>query len=1859
MYETVMAGGADQPRNRSGGPSRRRLSMKRGWGAVACVGLLATAVPAISGLTSVQAAPVAQGFTVTAADLSFILQQIKIAEAHVVNTTGATGPCGALVGNGPNQIANPLLSFGLRTVDGTCNNLQPGQETFGAADQTFPRLTTPVFSAAETVHPLFGPPSSTSYAQTTGMVFDSEPRTISNLIVDQTSTNPAAIAAAGFPVRTQGNDGVEPCTNPPLNTIPVDCVPEFETLFIPNVTTDIGLSPPFNGLFTIFGQFFDHGLDKITNGGNGTVFVPLKDDDPLVAGDNHIFGDSDDLAPSLRFMVLTRGKIVTGADGFRSAPNTDTPFVDQSQTYTSHSSHQVFTREYVATVNGPDSTGMFLSSADGGLPTWAMVKQQAADLLGLQLVDADVGNIPMIAADAYGNFIPGPARGMPQFVTNVGLVEGDPASPVPAVVLACTNGPLNTVPAGCLPIGDPGIHTAARIETAFLNDIAHSAAPTAGGPDGTPASSGAEAFFGDDLLTPNLDESLDDTPGTPANGGAEHPMIGDDPLTLDESLDDTLGDDGLPCTSDPNETWGAEPFCGDDLLTPNLDESLDDTPAIAANGGAEHPFIGDNPLTLDESLDDTPFIQDGVAGGSLDTPSPVGSYDDELLDLHFICGDGRCNENIALTAIHQVFHSEHDRLIDDIQGTLNANPDLLAAFQATGPSTFSYGERMFQAARFVTEMEYQHLVFEEFARKVQPAINPFEPFAFNQTDVNPAITAEFAHAVYRFGHSMLTESIDRINQNGTHNDIPLFDGFLNPAEYTNGGSAGTLTSQQAAGSIIMGMSDQVGNEMDEFVTDVLRNHLVGLPLDLPAINMTRARSEGIPSLNNVRKQIFAATNDGQLTPYVNWIDFGLAMKHPESLINFVAAYGRHPDILAETTIDGKREAARLIVNPDVLNGDVPPADADDFLTSSGLWANSGSNSITGLDDVDLWVGGLAENTNPFGGLLGTTFNYVFESQLTNLQNGDRFYYLARTPGMNLRSQLEGNSFAELMMRNTTAHSLKADSFATADCKFELGSNPGIATPSGTTVTNDPNSECDETALLIRMPGNQIRYRSTNSVDPPGINGQSVYNGTAAGDNMFGGNDNDTFLGNEGNDRIEGGSGDDVPLGGIGNDIMTDLAGDDVQKGGPGNDALDGGIGLDILMGGDGNDFTNGGGNSNEAFLGEGNDFAIAGQGLDAVFGDSGDDWIEGGDMPDLLIGDSSSLFFDDHNLPGHDVTIGQGGDDDYDTEGGDDILVAGPGVEKNAGAAGYDWSIGLGDPQPQNADLILPILPEGQPAIEVRDRFNEVEALSGWNLNDTLRGDDLAPSATGGGGFIGCDALDQDGLDRITGLDPLVPPLTTPSGPIAAASTSSFCLLTGNVWGDGNIILGGGGSDLLEGRGADDILDGDRYMNVRLSVRTNPASAASEIGTTALMENAALSGNFGAGTAGMTLQQAVFAGLVDPGNIVIVREILSGGLPGDVDTALFSGARAEYAITVVAGVTTVTHTGGTAVDGIDTLRNIERLQFTDQTLTLGVPGAPTIGTAIPGAASAIVNFTPPTGALINPITSFTIFATQGVTVSQLTGVAPNATSATFPGLTNGLPYTFRVAAVNAVGTGAQSAASNSVTPTATPPLVVIPNTPAAGSTGFPIANNITANFSRPVVAAQVNATNVQLRNTLTNALISASVNLTANNAAGAKLVTINPAVNLTPGTQYTVSFAAGTCPIGAGGSGIRTNANPCSPLAATSWTFTTDPAPVVIARVPAVNATGVARATNVTATFSENVLGAATSVTLVRTSNGVVEPATVTYNAGTRTVTLDPVGNLRRATQYTVTLTGGATAIRSAATGVPLTTVTWSFTVTP
>ena len=58
------------------------------------------------------------------------------------------------------------------------------------------------------------------------------------------------------------------------------------------------------------------------------------------------------------------------------------------------------------------------------------------------------------------------------------------------------------------------------------------------------------------------------------------------------------------------------------------------------------------------------------------------------------------------------------------------------------------GARIFQAAKFGTEMQYQHLVFEEFARKFSRlSIRSCHPTAMTWM-INPSIMAEFAHVVY-------------------------------------------------------------------------------------------------------------------------------------------------------------------------------------------------------------------------------------------------------------------------------------------------------------------------------------------------------------------------------------------------------------------------------------------------------------------------------------------------------------------------------------------------------------------------------------------------------------------------------------------------------------------------------------------------------------------------------------------------------------------------------------------------------------------------------------------------------------------------------------------------------------------------------------------------------------------------------------------------------------------------------------------------------------------------------------------------------------------------------------------------------
>jgi len=171
------------------------------------------------------------------------------------------------------------------------------------------------------------------------------------------------------------------------------------------------------------------------------------------------------------------------------------------------------------------------------------------------------------------------------------------------------------------------------------------------------------------------------------------------------------------------------------------------------------------------------------------------------------------------------------------------------------------------------------------------------------------------------------------------------------------------------------------------------------------------------------------------------------------------------------------------------------------------------------------------------------------------------------------------------------------------------------------------------------------------------------------------------------------------------------------------------------------------------------------------------------------------------------------------------------------------------------------------------------------------------------------------------------------------------------------------------------------------------------------MEHAAVTGNFGGSaptTPAMTLQQAVFARIVNPGDIYIVRELKNDANPSDVDIARFSGAFDEYVITNNGdGSTTVDHQGGP--DGVDTLWNIETLRFCngvdangvcnvfdDRSITGGGAGTPALSVTPTGTTAAAP-------LLFGTVAVGAAPATRDITVTNTGSGFLNVTGATLTG----------------------------------------------------------------------------------------------------------------------------------------------------------------------------------------------------------------------------------------------------------------------
>lgn len=246
--------------------------------------------------------------------------------------------------------------------------------------------------------------------------------------------------------------------------------------------------------------------------------------------------------------------------------------------------------------------------------------------------------------------------------------------------------------------------------------------------------------------------------------------------------------------------------------------------------------------------------------------------------------------------------------------------------------------------------------------------------------------------------------------------------------------------------------------------------------------------------------------------------------------------------------------------------------------------------------------------------------------------------------------------------------------------------------------------------------------------------------------------------------------------------------------------------------------------------------------------------------------------------------------------------------------------------------------------------------------------------------------------------------------------------------------------------------------------------------------------------------------------------------------------------------------------------------------------------------------------------------------SQLiSGATAGAVTASGAGTPNRLLYSDPSAAVPA--------------PIATAPTVTA-RTPGVNSTAVANGSNVTATFSTAILG--ISGSTFVLKSP-SGAVIPATVSYSDTT----RTATLDPASDLANDTKYTATLLGGTA-------AVRDAAG--TPLATTSWSFTTGPAPVITGTTPRPGASLVRRANNIAVTFSEAIQGAGTGTIFVKnTVTGATMAATVSRYGTTNQWILNPSSTLAARTRYTVTVTGGPAAIRDLA-GNSLKTYSWTFT---
>jgi hypothetical protein len=194
-----------------------------------------------------------------------------------------------------------------------------------------------------------------------------------------------------------------------------------------------------------------------------------------------------------------------------------------------------------------------------------------------------------------------------------------------------------------------------------------------------------------------------------------------------------------------------------------------------------------------------------------------------------------------------------------------------------------------------------------------------------------------------------------------------------------------------------------------------------------------------------------------------------------------------------------------------------------------------------------------------------------------------------------------------------------------------------------------------------------------------------------------------------------------------------------------------------------------------------------------------------------------------------------------------------------------------------------------------------------------------------------------------------------------------------------------------------------------------------------------------------------------------------GGTPSRYVVTPFVGSVAQPAVTVTGSPpATSVYVGGLDPASSYTFRvqaananGTSPMSAPSNAVTPGQPAVPGVATGLvasQGNGKVTLRWTAPPdgGRTISAYTVTPYVAGAPLPPTTVTG-SPAPATAVIPNLTNGTSYTFTVKAANAVGTGAESAPSNAVTPSPAPEFVqrVSARSPSAGSLQLTPTSNIT------------------------------------------------------------------------------------------------------------------------------------------------------------------------------------------------------------